>query len=735
MSQHFTRCHLRFILGRGLTRTALLFAVLCAHALPAAAQFGDCPSEPVQYGPINGFFGSSDYAYVELPVAMHPCQTFSIAVSVSQAPPPGFPNGGGVGLDAMNSLGESIASATTNSLAGIATIPRTSDAINSPTVDGSLDPSMRLVSLRIQAGIASDTHPVHYSVTFHLNSRPDFNRGGLSFDDAVQLDPSDPTDVVKMSLPANTAPTPRQYFKITLGPKQSIRLTGVSSNRHPTQQSHVSVDLIDVSTLGVLKVFSFSSPAGSIDAPFSTSAYTNSSAEAKQYYLVFRANSAVRLHAATTRVRVFELKLFLESDSSPSGGGSSYLPGSDSSGLSLPIPVGNSIQDVVVIAAYVDTDGVVVAPPNNNSISFKLTNVSAFAGMAMNWPDSRGEPIGGPYLPDITMVGSSSCAPSPSRCRSVSWSGDTATITLEMWDYGAFGTVTATHNLISAAPMRLPKDTDGNWLPDLGWSAYELGVIQATVADGGRSTGEDVDSITTTFPGDGLPAFEEFRGYVVSGQHIRTDPDTRDLFVLSEFLLEGAGDAVGLPLRVHLVASAEHSSRKISFNFQNSGFGGSIPGHFEGTLQLSGEKRQQTIVWITRNQTLPLPPPPNTAAMAAVAPDPGHGVLGPPWTVASAAVFMLRLQASSPTSSSPTVVDAIDSDKLRQTIGHEIGHHLAIDDVPHPQVGNPAIPLCPPTATSVMASNYFTTSTVVDCAWGAIPHQYVLLDLLQLRVR
>jgi hypothetical protein len=96
---------------------------------------------------------------------------------------------------------------------------------------------------------------------------------------------------------------------------------------------------------------------------------------------------------------------------------------------------------------------------------------------------------------------------------------------------------------------------------------------------------------------------------------------------------------------------------------------------------------------------------------------------------------MRQLRKVSPTQSGELISDTLDSAKLMQTIAHEFGHHLAIDDWPHPEV-SPGVPMCPPVATTVMVTRYFLpTTNANDCAWSNIPHTFDIPDLNQMQVR
>lgn len=118
--------------------------------------------------------------------------------------------------------------------------------------------------------------------------------------------------------------------------------------------------------------------------------------------------------------------------------------------------------------------------------------------------------------------------------------GDTWT-TLLIRDFGASGTVKVSiqsgKTTYALKPLRLPVDGDGNGLPDAGWRVgAELTPVTSTV-----TFDEDLD--TEPFGagapfegtlGDGLTAFEEYRGFLVVDTFQRLDPSIKDLFFVAD---------------------------------------------------------------------------------------------------------------------------------------------------------------------------------------------------------
>lgn len=83
-----------------------------------------------------------------------------------------------------------------------------------------------------------------------------------------------------------------------------------------------------------------------------------------------------------------------------------------------------------------------------------------------------------------------------------------------------------TQVIVNGYTFNLIKDSDGDGVPD--W--YEQQYCgSATCLDPSADT--DTGPGSNTLTGDGISNFDEYRGFMVSGLHIRTDPRQKDLFV------------------------------------------------------------------------------------------------------------------------------------------------------------------------------------------------------------
>lgn len=223
-----------------------------------------------------------------------------------------------------------------------------------------------------------------------------------------------------------------------------------------------------------------------------------------------------------------------------------YLPGADLNHASVTLP-----QKLELIAGYRDTSGRFVLPPGSGDLAFRLTGTSSFAGIAMNYgtetaPDFRlPQALNGAV---VVPIGNDLMARTELYCE----------------DYGGFTVVEVTRD-VDLAKMRLPKDSNPvDGLPDVGWTVFPplVGPAQK-VQVSGRTSGSDDDGPSGVGPsvdpegrgllGDGITTYEEYRGFLTFGRHVRTHPDTKDVFIAGDDEPGGfgVGYAANLPLAVH----------------------------------------------------------------------------------------------------------------------------------------------------------------------------------------
>ena len=115
--------------------------------------------------------------------------------------------------------------------------------------------------------------------------------------------------------------------------------------------------------------------------------------------------------------------------------------------------------------------------------------------------------------------------------------------------------------------VRVPKDVNKNQISD-GYLPDQGEYMGPDYDDDKNPTGDGTD-------GDGLGAYEEYRGFFVqndpAGPHIRTDWHTKDLFVYNPSGLPGTDKfgEVAKTVDVHEIASYEHEERVINFNYKH----------------------------------------------------------------------------------------------------------------------------------------------------------------------
>ncbi len=335
-----------------------------------------------------------------------------------------------------------------------------------------------------------------------------------------------------------------------------------------------------------------------------------------------------------------------------------YVPGARLDGASVP-DLSVTPQRMKLVAAYVDVQNgnvKVVPPPSGVSqVRISLSETSAFVGVAGNWPVS-----GGSTAPDFHLG-------SGGQQATVTLGGDhTARVDFVASDYGGFTTASVAPVGGGAAhECRIPMDDDGNMLPDAGWE--ESGGEMITSHN--RAADNDADFVpiasaplSPTNPangrtGDGLSVYEEYRGFMARGAHIRTSPTVKDLFISSSLVGGAAYADPNLPLDVHQVWGHDdlqpteyNPIRVINGNDANGGTGGPIPGHSE---QKALRATAATTVGCLLGQALTLsgaPATPNETLVLHVFPASFTSMCG--------------------------VAPAVAPNAMMRTLAHEVGHGL-----------------------------------------------------------
>lgn len=224
-----------------------------------------------------------------------------------------------------------------------------------------------------------------------------------------------------------------------------------------------------------------------------------------------------------------------------------YVPGTKADGMSV---LASDMPQPVTLHVATPTD-------STGTVNFVLADTTAYPGIAMNSPA-----VSATADPDMYFrPGESSQTFSPT--------GDT-TATLYVDDYAAWAhldcSVVIGTKTYSLDRITIPQDIDNNRIPDGGWRALANSATGALTQINDSlpvSDDSETDPVVAGLPlegisGDGLTVFEEYRGFVVRGEHRRLNPYGKDLFIMIEPIDDGIDDRVAeLPLTLHEIRVAE----------------------------------------------------------------------------------------------------------------------------------------------------------------------------------
>ncbi len=196
-------------------------------------------------------------------------------------------------------------------------------------------------------------------------------------------------------------------------------------------------------------------------------------------------------------------------------------------------------------------------------IRFTLDDVSREPGVCMNFPFS-----GRDEIPDLVISEMSGSGLNISEDGQSAVTPDEVSeteIVLQPRDFGARGKLSATATVTAGGKemevravlkrtgehwVTLPLDENRNGMADSWEKDRGIFPCAGDADDDGDPAGKA--------PGDGLSAFEEYRGFFVKGKHERLDPNRKDLFVYDpDGLAERAAFGPVTRLAVHYVEPEE----------------------------------------------------------------------------------------------------------------------------------------------------------------------------------
>ncbi len=200
-----------------------------------------------------------------------------------------------------------------------------------------------------------------------------------------------------------------------------------------------------------------------------------------------------------------------------------FVPGSALSGMDLDLRTTPQMIQVNILAGH----------GSRGTFDVRV-NSSRYPGTAMNFPpgstDTTPDIDFGGGLTELTGVAIPG-GRSPKVVR----------LPLYVHDYGGWASIAVTmpyRKTTFTTRLRVPADKDGNGLPDAGW---RVGPSRLLINSASLRGDEDLDTDPSAsgpppqgILGDGLTAFEEFRGFMIANSYQRLDPARKDLFFVAD---------------------------------------------------------------------------------------------------------------------------------------------------------------------------------------------------------
>ncbi len=312
-----------------------------------------------------------------------------------------------------------------------------------------------------------------------------------------------------------------------------------------------------------------------------------------------------------------------------------------------------------------------------------------------------------------------------------------ATIVVSSYDFGGKAKIRAeveingeVHDVIIIDTIlpyaTIPVDDDDNGIGD-AWTHSSFGLPPF----------EDLDSIPHCegATGDGLTNYEEYRGFVCLGNHARTDPDNKDLFLFYEDdkdrLKYGMGDISILPVNLHEMYKSEVGGAYFIIDTVKA-FGTVNFNCFERGSFLNQINMQKALFLRFSDKYIETKKVTSKGVETSIimGKSPGGSTGGNPNTTAYVALFIGSIQAISPTNIGETsvgIVDPLDGDAINSLLGHEGGHGVGIKHYNESDDYSRTL--------TVMVTAYLPSATSLNShTWNNIPHLYDADDIKQIRL-
>jgi hypothetical protein len=198
-------------------------------------------------------------------------------------------------------------------------------------------------------------------------------------------------------------------------------------------------------------------------------------------------------------------------------------------------------------------------------VRFELPEVSREPGLCLNWPPGDNSDDKSPDLRFDQRFNPGYDIPGEGLTATSKNAGEIQIAYLSCYDWGAYGKVKAT---LIYEDDKSEKAARIAYLPDRGYISIPYDENQNHIADSWEESVDDEgagdpladddkkpDNAESRF-GDGLTYYEEYRGFMVKGKHISTDPTVKDVFIYDENRI-GIGHFANSGLNIHLIDENE----------------------------------------------------------------------------------------------------------------------------------------------------------------------------------
>jgi len=262
--------------------------------------------------------------------------------------------------------------------------------------------------------------------------------------------------------------------------------------------------------------------------------------------------------------------------------------------------------------------------------------------------------------PDLQILGPQQGWNTLLKAHATSNTCSAATLAVTCLDYGASGSMSAIAHVLckdrgaivvgtdpEETSQGIPVDANSNGIGD-AW-AHDKKPDESV---GGASDDEENAPVGLN-TGDGFSRFDEYRGFMISGAHTRTDPDgKKDVYIRDEDSL-GLGSFGTLGLESHLISDAEFDSSTHAVNFNG--------GNNQCAILLRNAGNNTSLA----GQCLLLTPP-------------GTNGPGVPCDILRVEIYPEWIRRWTNPTHDGTTVDPDDEAIISQVIAHELAHAVSI---------------------------------------------------------